>query len=251
MSVTGSITSDAGSRAASGGTSRAFVDLHCHSSASFDSLASPRSIVRAAASRGLTHIAITDHDRIHGALEARDIARIEAPSVTVLIGQEIKTREGDLIGVFLDRAVPTGLGAIEAIAAVREQGGLVGIPHPFDSHRGSLLAAGAGVDLAPLVDWVESHNARILLGDGNERAAKYAADHGLPGVAVSDAHSVLEVGVAYIAVDGDPSTPDGLRAALRTVELVTGRATIFVRALTPIAKLVQRVRGNRRLAHNP
>jgi predicted metal-dependent phosphoesterase TrpH len=251
MSGTGSITSDAGSRAATGGTSRAFVDLHCHSSASFDSLASPRSIVRAAASRGLTHIAITDHDRIPGALEARDIARIEAPSVTVLIGQEIKTREGDLIGVFLDRAVPTGLGAIEAIAAVREQGGLVGIPHPFDSHRGSLLAAGAGVDLAPLVDWVESHNARILLGDGNERAAKYAADHGLPGVAVSDAHSVLEVGVAYIAVDGDPSTPDGLRAALGTVELVTGRATIFVRALTPIAKLVQRVRGNRRLAHNP
>jgi predicted metal-dependent phosphoesterase TrpH len=251
MSGTGSITSDAGSRAATGGTSRAFVDLHCHSSASFDSLASPRSIVRTAASRGLTHIAITDHDRIDGALEARDIARSEAPSVTVLIGQEIKTREGDLIGVFLDRAVPTGLGAIEAIAAVREQGGLVGIPHPFDSHRGSLLAAGAGVDLAPLVDWVESHNARILLGDGNERAAKYAADHGLPGVAVSDAHSVLEVGVAYIAVDGDPSTPDGLRAALRTVELVTGRATIFVRALTPIAKLVQRVRGNRRLAHNP
>jgi predicted metal-dependent phosphoesterase TrpH len=251
MSGTGSTTSDAGRRAAIGGTSRAFVDLHCHSSASFDSLASPRSIVRAAASRGLTHIAITDHDRIDGALEARDIARSEAPSVTVLVGQEIKTREGDLIGVFLDRAVPTGLGAIEAIAAVREQGGLVGIPHPFDSHRGSLLAAGAGVGIASLVDWVESHNARILLGGGNERAAKYAADHGLPGVAVSDAHSVLEVGVAYIAVDGDPSTPDGLRAALGTVELVTGRATIFVRALTPVAKLVQRVRGNRRLAHNP
>jgi predicted metal-dependent phosphoesterase TrpH len=252
MTGTRSAAPEAEPREAIGRTpSRSFVDLHCHSSASFDSLASPRSLVRAAASRGLTHLAITDHDRIDGALAARAIALSEAPSLTVLIGQEIRTREGDLIGVFLERAIPSGLGAAEAIAAVRDQGGLVGIPHPFDSHRGSLLAGGAMDDLAPLVDWVESHNARILMGDGNQRAARFAADHGLPGIAVSDAHSVLEVGVAYIAVHGDPSTPDGLRASLRTTELVTGRATVFVRAVTPIAKLVQRMRGNGRLAPNP
>jgi predicted metal-dependent phosphoesterase TrpH len=230
---------------------RSFVDLHCHTSASFDSLASPRSVVRAAASRGLTHLAITDHDRVDGALAAREVALSEAPQLTVLVGQEIRTREGDLIGVFLDRAIPSGLGAAEAIAAVRDQGGLVGIPHPFDNHRGSLLAGGGMDDLAPLVDWVESHNARILIGDGNRRAATFAADHGLPGIAVSDAHSVLEVGVAYVAVQGDPSTPDGLRACLGTAELVTGRATVFVRAVTPFAKLVQRIRGNGRLAPNP
>jgi predicted metal-dependent phosphoesterase TrpH len=230
---------------------RSFVDLHCHTSASFDSLASPRSVVRAAASRGLTHLAITDHDRIDGAHAAREIALSEAPHLTVLVGQEIRTREGDLIGVFLDRAIPSGLGAAEAIAAVRDQGGLVGIPHPFDNHRGSLLAGGGMDDLAPLVDWVESHNARILIGDGNRRAATFAADHGLPGIAVSDAHSVLEVGVAYVAVQGDPSNPDGLRACLGTAELVTGRATVFVRAVTPFAKLVQRIRGNGRLAPNP
>src|SRR6266567_2404277 len=105
---------------------RAFVDLHCHTSASFDSLASPTSVVRVAAARGLTHLAITDHDTIDGALAARDAAPAD---LTVLIGQEIRTTEGDLIGVFLDRSVAPGLAPAEAIAAVREQGGLVGIAH--------------------------------------------------------------------------------------------------------------------------
>ena len=233
---------------AAGGRGRAFIDLHSHTSASFDSLASPRSVVRAAASRGLTHLAITDHDRIDGALEARDIAAREGLSLTVLVGQEIRTRDGDLIGVFLDRPIPSGLDAFDAIEAVRAQGGLVGIPHPFDRFRGSLLGAGEVEGLARLVDWVESHNARIMIGNGNQRAAEFAAEHRLAGIAVSDAHSVLEIGVAYVALDGDPSAPAGLRTALPTAELVTGRATVFVRAVTPIAKLVQRARGNGRMA---
>jgi predicted metal-dependent phosphoesterase TrpH len=233
---------------AAGGRGRAFVDLHSHTSASFDSLASPRAVVRAAASRGLTHLAITDHDRIDGALAAREMATREALPLTVLVGQEIRTRQGDLIGVFLDRPIRSGLDAVEAIEEVRAQGGLVGIPHPFDRFRSSMLGTGEVDELAPLVDWVETHNARIMVGNGNQRAAEWAVEHELPGVAVSDAHSVLEIGVAYVALDGDPSTADGLRAALATAELVTGRATVFVRAVTPIAKLVQRARGNGRIA---
>jgi predicted metal-dependent phosphoesterase TrpH len=233
---------------AAGGRGRAFVDLHSHTSASFDSLASPRAVVRAAASRGLTHLAITDHDRIDGALAAREMATREALPLTVLVGQEIRTRQGDLIGVFLERPIRSGLDAVEAIEDVRAQGGLVGIPHPFDRFRSSLLGTGEVDELAPLVDWVETHNARIMVGNGNQRAAEWALEHELPGVAVSDAHSVLEIGVAYVALDGDPSTAAGLRDALATAELVTGRATVFVRAVTPIAKLVQRARGNGRIA---
>jgi predicted metal-dependent phosphoesterase TrpH len=233
---------------AAGGRGRAFVDLHSHTSASFDSLASPRAVVRAAASRGLTHLAITDHDRIDGALAAREMATREALPLTVLVGQEIRTRQGDLIGVFLERPIRSGLDAVEAIEDIRAQGGLVGIPHPFDRFRSSLLGTGEVDELAPLVDWVETHNARIMVGNGNQRAAEWALERELPGVAVSDAHSVLEIGVAYVALDGDPSTADGLRAALATAELVTGRATVFIRAVTPIAKLVQRARGNGRIA---
>ena len=202
----------------------------------------------AASRRGLTHLAITDHDRIEGALEARDAA---PDGLTVLVGEEIRTRDGDLIAVFLSRAVPPGLSASETIAAVREQGGLVGIPHPFDRFRGSLSKGETLRNLEALaatVDWVESWNARLVVGDGNTRAAELALAAGVPGVAVSDAHTTFEVGVAWTALHGDPSTPAGLRAALATgPTFVTGRASVYVRLITPVAKVVQRARGRRRV----
>ncbi len=222
---------------------RAFVDLHCHSKGSFDCLSDPRDVVNAAHDRGLTHLAITDHDRIDVALEARDIA---PAGLTIIVGEEVKTAAGDLICVFLEKAIPPGLSAVETIAAVREQGGLVGLPHPFDRMRGSLLRDASMASLVPLVDWVETHNARVV-GRGNEDAQAFSLEHGLPGVAVSDAHSIMEVGVAYTALDGDPSTPAGLLAALASAEIIPGRATFFVRLWTPFAKGVNRLRGNGRV----
>jgi len=223
---------------------KAVLDLHCHTAASFDSLADPASVVRAAAKRGLTHLAITDHDRIDGALRARDVA---PAGLTVIVGEEIRTADGDLIAAFLERAVPPGMSAADTIAAVREQGGLVGIPHPFDRFRGSMLMDPRLEFMARSADWIEAHNARIMAGNGNERAADLARALGRPGVAVSDAHSVLEVGVAYTVLDGDPSTPAGLLAALASAEIVPGRASYLVRGITPLAKLVNRARGNVRV----
>jgi predicted metal-dependent phosphoesterase TrpH len=227
---------------------RAFVDLHCHTSASFDCLAKPEAVVRAAARRGLTHLAITDHDRIEGALRARDAA---PDGLTVIVGEEVRTADGDLIALFLQRAVRPGRPALDTIAEVRDQGGLVGIPHPFDRHRGSMLKDPRLEAIGGLVDWVEAYNARVVGGSGNERAAAFARELGLPGVAASDAHSVLEVGVAYNIVDGDPSTPAGMLAALGALEIVPGRASYIVRTLTPIAKLVNRARGNTRVPRTP
>lgn len=222
---------------------RAFIDLHCHTSGSFDCLSDPAAVMRAAAARGLTHLAITDHERIDAALRARDAA---PHGLTVIVGEEVRTADGDLICLFLEQAVPRGLPARETIARVRAQGGLVGIPHPFDRFRGSLLRTQALAGLSGEVDWIEVHNARII-GSGNDRALGFAREHGLPGVAVSDAHSLLEIGVAYTVLHGDPSTPAGLLAALPTAELVPGRAAYVVRALTPVAKVVQRLRGRGRL----
>ena len=156
----------------------AYVDLHCHTRASFDSLASPEAVVRAATERGLTHLAITDHDRIDGALRARDVA---PDGLTIIVGEEVKTADGDLIAVFLERAVAPGRPARETIAEVRAQGGLVGIPHPFDRYRGSMLKDPGLEAIGELVDWVEAHNARIVGGTGNERAAAVRARAGAAG----------------------------------------------------------------------
>ncbi len=207
-------------------------------------MSAPGAVVKAATERGLTHLAITDHDRIDGALEARELAPAE---LTVIVGEEVKTADGDLICLFLDRPIPPGLSAAETIDAAREQGGLVGIPHPFDGLRGSLLRDERLAVLSDRVDWVERHNARVI-GQGNQRAAEFAIERGIPGVAVSDAHSILEIGVAYTKLEGDPSTASGLLAALANLaEIVPGRASLVIRAWTPVAKAVQRSRGNRRV----
>lgn len=226
---------------------RCFVDLHCHSSASFDSLSRPADIVRAAAQRGLTHLAITDHERIDGALAARDLA---PAGLTVIVGEEIRSAEGDLLGLYLERAVPPGLSAAETIAAIHEQGGLAGLPHPFDRFRNSGLAGERERTLTGLVgelDFVEAYNARVPFPQANERAAEFARRHGLPGVACTDAHALLEVAVACTIVRGPLETPDQLRNALAQATLLTGHASYLVRGLTPLAKLVNRARGNRRI----
>jgi predicted metal-dependent phosphoesterase TrpH len=224
----------------------AFADLHCHSSASFDSLSPPAALVRKAARVGITHLAITDHERLDGAFRARD----EAPAdVTVIVGEEIRTTAGDMIGLFLEHAVAPGLSPLETAAAIHEQGGLAGLPHPFDRFRSSgarLAEAAELAELAEAVDYIEVHNARAL-GGANPMAARFAADLTLPGVAVSDAHSLLELGVAYTIVPGPLGSAADLRAALPAARLVPGRASFFARLLTPGAKLVQRTRGNRRI----
>jgi hypothetical protein len=111
--------------------------------------------------------------------------------------------------------------------------------------RGEALATEA---IAAMVDWIEVWNARLMFGDGNARAAALAAQVAKPGVAVSDSHTTMEIGIAATIVEVDPSTPEGLRAALAgPLELVTGRGSAYARLFGPAAKLVQRARGRGRI----
>jgi predicted metal-dependent phosphoesterase TrpH len=227
---------------------RSFVDLHAHSRGSFDSLADPRAMLEKARRLGLTHLAITDHEKVETALRARDLG---VDGIAVIVGEEIRTSDGDLLGLFLERAVAPGLSAEDTAAAIREQGGIVGLPHPFDGFRssgGSKAGAEEGrlEGLAAIVDYVETHNARAYR-DANPLAAAYAQRHGLPGVASSDAHSVMEVGIASTILPGEFDTADELRALLPKAQPVPGRASYYVRLWTPVAKLVNRVRGNGRI----
>lgn len=229
-------------------TAPSFVDLHSHSSASFDSLSDPRRMIEKAVRLGLTHLAITDHERIDGALRARDLA---SDRVEVIVGEEIRSADGDILGLFLERAVPAGMSAAETATAIREQGGLVGLPHPFDGLRssGGSKARSAEqklTELAAIVDYVETYNARAYR-DANPLAMAFAKRHGLPGVASSDAHSILELGIASTVLPGTFDDAAGLRDLLLQAQLMPGRASYYVRLWTPVAKLVNRVRGNGRI----
>jgi len=139
---------------------RAIIDLHCHTNASFDSLASPASVVRAAAARGLTHLAITDHDRIDGALRARDAA---PAGLAVIVGEEVRTLEGDLICVFLERPIPSGTPVLDAIAAARDR--------PTPAFHGSTIFQ------VSTISEVEAR-PRVPMPAGRPLAEDYDAGHG-------------------------------------------------------------------------
>lgn len=169
------------------------VDLHLHTHYSRDCAVSPQRLIQTARERGLSRIAVTDHNRIAGALEAQAIA----PDF-VIVGEEIKTDSGELLAYFIREEIPAGLSPEETIRRIREQGGIVGVSHPLDQLRREAMGRDVLLQILPQVDCLEVFNARVVWPSDNARARAFAREHGLAGTAGSDAHSVYEVGRAYL-----------------------------------------------------
>jgi len=184
------------------------VDMHLHTHRSFDSLNEYGAILAAARARGIDRLVITDHNDIRGALELRE----RAPEM-VLVGEEVKTREGfDVIGIFLRERIPKGTPALETCMAIRAQGGIVYLPHPFD--RRGPARAGMLDRLAELVDVIEVHNPRCWPISRNARAAAWAEARGKLMGAGSDAHTIREIGRGFVEVPEFTADRDSFLSAL-------------------------------------
>lgn len=188
------------------------VDCHLHTMWSGDSNTTPDELAAAIEAAAIDVVCITDHSTIAGALRLAG----ELPC-QVVVGQEQRTPEGEVIGLFLSEPVPSGCrNAREAAEAIRAQGGLVYIPHPFDPMRHHL--SGSALELlgaAGLIDAVETRNAKTSLESLNRRAAELALELGAAAGAGSDAHVPEAVGAAYVempAFDGPASFLDALAA---------------------------------------
>ena len=170
------------------------VDLHSHTMWSGDSTTTAEELEEAVVASGLDVLCITDHNAVKG---AEELAR-RLPC-RVVVGEELRTHAGEIIGLFLTERVPFGVAPFEAARLIREQGGVVYVPHPFDALRRN-LAEPALLELtqAGMIDAIEVLNAKTALSHLNERAAAFAAEHGLPGGAGSDAHVPEALGAAYV-----------------------------------------------------
>jgi predicted metal-dependent phosphoesterase TrpH len=148
--------------------------------------------------------AITDHNQIWGAQKLKELVeagagRSKSP-LTVIVGEEVSTTEGEIVGLFLNEAVPAGLTPEETVKRIKAQGGLVLLPHGFDPMKRWRLRPVALERISKWVDIVETFNARISRPRWNQAAVAWAQSHGLPMSAGSDAHTLADIGSAWVEV---------------------------------------------------
>jgi predicted metal-dependent phosphoesterase TrpH len=224
----------------------AFADFHIHNRFSRDSILSEDKFIRVAMERGLTHVAVTNHNNVEGAIAVRDRAASLGvdEQLTVILGEEVSTSDGEVVGIFLQRTIPRGLTAEQTADEIHAQGGLVSIPHPFDPFRASHIKAEPLERLATAgkIDMIEVFNSRVTFSRHNEQAAEFAAKHRIPGIACSDSHSAFEVAMSFNALPAF-TTADELREGLAENEWHGSRSTVLIHLTTRWAVWSNIVRG--------
>lgn len=212
------------------------ADLHLHTCYSPDSEMSPERLVARCAKMGLNCIAVTDHNTIEGALAVRRIAPF-----LVIVGEEVKSSEGEITGLFLEEAIPSGLAAVETARRIKDRGGLVSIPHPFDRFRRSVISRQALEAILPYADIVEVFNSRNNLQADNRAAHEFAHQHGLLASGVTDAHTTWELGRTYVEMPEFDGTPEGFKQALALGRIIGRRTSPLVHLVTTLTKAKKRL----------
>ena len=209
-----------------------FADFHIHSLHSKDCVMPVADILERAREVGLDVVAITDHDSAAGGLEAREMA--DRYGVRVIVGEEVKTSEGEVIGLFLERTIPGGMTFADTVAAIKEQHGIVYVPHPFDRLHTIPSPQVLRANVHD-IDVIEVFNARLAFPGFNELAERFAQRYRIPAAAGSDSHVLPGIGTTLCGVD-EFSGPGDFVAALAESRIVRRpRSLIYLQSL----KLIQ------------
>lgn len=200
------------------------IDLHVHTRYSYDVFTPLQAVVWACRRREIDCLAVTDHNEIEGGLRLREMAPFE-----VVVGEEVRTTEGEIIGLFLEERIPPGLSPEETIDEIRRQGGVVYLPHPFGGkHRRSGFIRRRLEELVARVDVVEGFNARNRDPACDRLALDFARAHNLPVGAGSDAHTPFELGNAYVEMEPF-RTPQQFLSHLTSAQIRGRRTPLWMR----------------------
>jgi hypothetical protein len=211
------------------------VDMHLHTRRSFDCLNDPGAVMNAATANGIDVVCITDHNEIATAL-----AMQERFPERVIVGEEVRTAEGvDIIGLFISELIPKRIPAHRTCELIREQGGIVYVPHPFAAGKG-----GGGrilEQIADQVEIVEGFNARLHDDALNQRALEWARARDLPVGAGSDAHTLAEVGRAFVELPRCDLNAGAFRAAIRSARIHGRVSSRLVHLASTYAKVHKQI----------
>jgi predicted metal-dependent phosphoesterase TrpH/glycosyltransferase involved in cell wall biosynthesis len=220
------------------------ADLHMHTNHSHDCSIEPAALVEHAEGEGLGAIAVTDHNVFSGALEAAGAARDR--DLIVIPGEEVKTdRDGEVIGLFLRQQIPRGMTFAETVAAIREQEGVVYVPHPFDRMHAIPAPATLHRHL-PEIDVLEVYNARLLFDTYNDEALRFARKYGLLAGAGSDAHVLQGVGTGALRMRRFEG-PEEFLLSLRTATVLRRpKSLAYLQSLKWVAQARERLASSPR-----
>ena len=218
------------------------ADLHMHTSHSTDCAVEPTALLDHAEAEGLGAIAITDHNVFGGALECVELAR--GRDLVVIPGEEIKTAgDGEVIGLFLRKEIPRGMSFADTIAAIREQDGIVYVPHPFDRLHSIPSPATLHRHLGE-IDVLEVYNARLLFDAYNDEALRFARKYGLLQGAGSDAHVLQGVGTGAVRMRRFRDQEEFLIALRTATVLRRPKSLAYLQSLKWVAQVREKVAGS-------
>jgi predicted metal-dependent phosphoesterase TrpH len=222
------------------------VDLHMHTDHSPDCATPVQTLLEAARDAGLGAIAVTDHNEVSGAHEARE--RSEEYGVKVIVAEEVKTADqGEVIGLFIEEKIPRGLTLRETITAIRDQGGLVYVPHPFDRMH-SVPDYEHLLEVVEEIDAIEVFNPRVAFTAFNEEAERFAAKYRIVAGAGSDSHVAAGLGSVKIRMR-DFDGPAEFLESLRDADIIRKKTSLlYVQALKFIQTKATPEQARRRTA---
>jgi predicted metal-dependent phosphoesterase TrpH len=211
--------------------------MHVHSSYSRDSVIPAKAIFESWRKTGIIPL-VCDHDTLEGSDRVTRAIHAEDPDISLIPAEEVTTREGEIIGLFLTDEIPPGLSARETVETIHGQGGLALVPHPFSEYRSRSLRAGTRNALADRIDLIEGHNARNLSDEEDRLAVVFACDLGIPFTAGSDAHTAMELGRVWMEVPPFDS-PGELLKGLAGASFTFRRMNRGVHLITGVVKRVR------------
>jgi predicted metal-dependent phosphoesterase TrpH len=187
-----------------------YVEFHCHTNASKDSLTPPGELVDVCRRKGIDRVVVTDHNTIAGARAAQALD----PEL-VIVGEEIMTTRGEILAAFVSEEIPKGLTPRETIHRLQDQGAFISVSHPFDKWRSGGWQEHDLLEILPEVDAIEVYNSRCMLPRFNRAARRFAEKHQVAGTVGSDAHASFELGRSLMVLEPFEG-PEGLRSVIRT-----------------------------------
>lgn len=211
------------------------VCFHLHSEYSSDSLLSLEKIADEAEKNQINVVIITDHDNLIPPLEAEKIAKVR-----VIVGEEIKTSEGEIIGIFLKERIVPGLSVAETIKKIKEQKGLVVVPHPFDRFRLEAIERKAFLSNINQIDIIEVFNARNILEADNKKALDFAEKNQKVKIVGSDAHLASEIKNTYIEMENF-NGPNDFLIKLKKAKFFTKKTPIWNHFFSTTNKIFKKI----------